>query len=95
MSHETGPEESAIPIEGEETGESQLTRALMAELVRFRKKRKIGQEPIAKAIGVTQGRISQMENLRSGNLTLEAVLLYAQTIGAEIMVAPARERKKG
>jgi len=77
--------------------ESQLTRALMDELVRFRKKRKIGQEPIAKAMGVTQARISQMENLKSGTLSMEGVLLYAKSIGAEITIAPekpARTRRE-
>jgi len=78
----------------QDAAESQLTRALMDELVRFRKKRKIGQEPIAKAIGVTQGRISQMENVKGGSLTMEAVLLYAKTIGAEIVVAPEKKGKK-
>jgi predicted XRE-type DNA-binding protein len=66
----------------------------MTELVRLRKKRKIGQEPIAKAIGITQGRVSQMENLKGGHMTLDAFLLYAQTIGAEIVLVPTKDQKK-
>ena len=69
-------------------GQKQRVRELMKELVKLRKQRNIGQKPIAEAIGVTQGRISQMENSNSGNLTMEAVLVYARTIGAVIVVMP-------
>jgi len=91
------PTEEATSVLSEESAgtgilDSQVTRDLMNELVRIRKKRKIGQEPIAKAIGITQGRVSQLENLK-GNMTLEALLLYAQTIGAEIVVVPIKDRK--
>ena len=85
---------SGDPSQIDDSNESQLTRALMDELVRFRKKRKIGQEPIAKAMGVSQARISQMENLKSGTVTLEGVLLYAKSIGAEIHIAPEKPSKK-
>lgn len=88
-------EREDFPTPSADSAESQLTRALMDELVRFRKKRKIGQEPIAKAMGVTQARISQMENLKSGSLSMEGVLLYAKTIGAEIRIAPEKSSKKG
>jgi transcriptional regulator with XRE-family HTH domain len=67
--------------------------SLMRELVRLRKKRKIGQEPIAKAIGVSQVRVSQMENLKGG-VTLESVLIYARAIGANIVVVPESTNKK-
>lgn len=82
------------PQQADDSPDSPLTRALMDELVRFRKKRKIGQEPIAEAMGVTQSRISQMENLKSGSLTMEGVLLYAKTIGAEIHIASEKPSKK-
>jgi len=72
-----------------------IGEALMKELVRLRKRQKIGQEPIAKAIGVSQGRVSQMEHLRGG-VTLESVLIYARAIGANIVVVPeSKSKKKG
>ena len=88
-------EDSGEDVLEEESPESQLTRALMTELVKLRKKKKIGQEPIAKAIGITQGRVSQMENLKGGHMTMEAVLLYAKTIGAEIVVVSDKGKKRG
>ena len=63
-----------------------MSRAMMAELVKLRKKRKIGQAPIAKAIGMTQAGISQIENLKR-NVSLESVMIYAQAIGAKITIA--------
>jgi len=77
-----------------DSAESRLTRELMKELVKLRKQRKIGQKPIAQAVGVTQGRISQMENFQGGNLTMEAVLVYAKTIGAVIVVMPEESHKE-
>lgn len=74
--------------------ESQIGRALMTELVRLRKKRKISQEPLAKAIGITQSRLSQIENLKGGPMSMDAFLLYAQTIGAEIVLLPAKKQRK-
>ena len=65
----------------------------MAELVKLRKKRKIGQEPIAKAIGITQSTVSQMENLKI-SASLDAILLYARAIGANIIVVPPDPKKK-
>jgi transcriptional regulator with XRE-family HTH domain len=70
-----------------------VSEAIIGELVKLRKKRKIGQEPIAKAIGITQGRVSQMENMKGG-ISLDAVLAYARAIGAEILVVPEGTRKK-
>lgn len=78
-----------------EVPETPITQALMTELVRLRKKRKIGQEPIAKAIGLTQSRVSQLENLKGGSITLEAFLLYAKTIGVEVVMVPAKDTGKG
>lgn len=86
-------EESCEPPEIDEASESQITRALMTELVRIRKKRKIGQEPVAKAIGISQGRLSQIENLKGGSMTLDAFIVYARTIGAEVTVLPPKKRK--
>jgi predicted XRE-type DNA-binding protein len=76
-----------------QASEGLVCEALMRELVKLRKKRKIGQEPIAQAIGITQGRVSQMESLKSG-ASLEAVLLYARAIGADIVVVPTDSKKK-
>jgi len=73
--------------------ERMVCEALMMELVKLRKKRKIGQEPIAQAIGITQGRVSQIESLKTG-ASLEAVLLYARAIGANIVVVPTDGKKK-
>jgi predicted XRE-type DNA-binding protein len=69
------------------------TDILMNELVRLRKKQKIGQEPVARAIGISQGRVSQMESLKGG-LTLDAVVNYAKAIGAEIVIVPENRTKK-
>jgi DNA-binding XRE family transcriptional regulator len=74
--------------------QTELSRALVSEMVRLRKKRKIGQEPLAKVIGVSQGRLSQIENFKGGPMTLDAFLLYAQSIGAEIVMLPAKNRSK-
>ena len=76
-----------------QASEGLVCEALMRELVKLRKKRKIGQEPIAQAIGITQGRVSQMESLKTG-ASLEAVMLYARAIGADIVVVPADGKKK-
>jgi len=74
-----------------ETPESQVTRALMKELVRLRKRKKIAQEPLAKAIGLTQGRLSQIEHSKGGSMSLEAFILYAKTIGAQVVLQPDDE----
>ncbi len=58
---------------------------LIAELVKLRKKRKIGQQQVADVIGITQGRLSQIESKKSG-VSLEAVVLYARAVGAEIAI---------
>ena len=82
-----------IKSPGESPAQGMVCEALMKELVKLRKKRKIGQEPIAQAIGITQGRVSQMESLKTG-ASLEAVMLYARAIGADIVVVPADGKKK-
>jgi len=76
--------------------EQALSEALMTELVKLRKKRKIGQGGIAEAIGMTQSRVSQIENLKR-NVHLETVLVYARAIGCKIVVedeAPAQTPKR-
>lgn len=86
-------ESANVAVEAPELGTA-ISRNLMAELVKLRKKRKIGQQPIADALGVTQGRVSQLENL-NGTMSIEAVLIYAKAIGAEILVVPeGRGRKR-
>jgi len=84
------PVEKASPDQEEEL----VCEAIMAELVKLRKKRKIGQQPVAEAIGISQSGVSQMENLKTG-ASLEAVLLYARAIGANIVVVPANDGRKG
>jgi len=79
--------------EEEETPESQITRALMKELVRLRKRKKIAQEPLAKSMGLTQGRLSQIEHLKGGSMSLEAFIRYAHTIGAEVILQPSDEEE--
>ena len=81
------------PSQGEAVDLRDLEESLMRELVKLRKKRKISQQPIAEAIGVSQVRVSQMENLKGG-VTLESVLIYARAIGANIVVVPENQRKK-
>ncbi len=73
--------------------ETNITEGLVSELVRMRKKRKIAQEGIAKAIGTTQSRISQFENMKGSGMTLEAFLLYAQTMGVKVVMVPVRKKK--
>ena len=80
-------------LQGEADDLRNLEESLMKELVRLRKKRKIAQQPIADAIGVSQVRVSQMENLKGG-VTLESVLIYARAIGANIVVVPEHTGKK-
>ena len=70
-----------------------MSEALMTELVKLRKKRKIGQGPIAEAIGMTQSRVSQMENLK-GNVNLETVLIYAKAIGCKVVIQSETEQRK-
>jgi transcriptional regulator with XRE-family HTH domain len=86
-------EESPRP-EPRPTAERQLSEKLMQELVRLRKQRKISQEPVAKALGLTQSAVSYIENLKAG-ASLEAALLYARAIGVEIVVVKPTRRKKG
>jgi predicted XRE-type DNA-binding protein len=76
-----------------DTGEQLMSEALMTELVKLRKRRKIGQGPIAEAIGMTQSRVSQMENLKR-NVNLETVLIYAKAIGCKVVIQPENETKK-
>ena len=94
-SDESSSRPSLIRKAAKDASDSRLTRELMKELVKLRKKRKIGQKPIADAIGVTQGRISQMENSDTGKLTMESVLVYAKTIGAVIVVVPDESQEPG
>ena len=84
----------SAPTPEEKGRETLVCEQLMTELVKLRRKRKIGQEPIAKAIGITQARVSQMENLK-GALNLEAVMIYAREVGANIVVIPEKRPKKG
>lgn len=74
------------PEELDLTEEELVIKNLMADLVRLRKTRRIGQEPLAKAIGLSQARVSQMENL-NGAVTLATLLRYARSIGPEIIVS--------
>jgi predicted XRE-type DNA-binding protein len=89
------PDDAVAPFENSpgEKANAHVSEAIMAELVKLRKKRKIGQEPIAKAIGITQSTVSQMENLKI-SASLDAVLLYARAIGANIIVVPPDPKKK-
>lgn len=84
---------SENPNEARPPGEQLVCEQLMAELVKLRRRRKIGQEPIARAIGITQARVSQMENLK-GALNLEAVMIYAREVGANLVVVPEKRKKK-
>jgi predicted XRE-type DNA-binding protein len=81
------------PAGDESVVETPVCEQIMAELVKLRRRRKIGQEPIAKAIGITQARVSQMENLKGG-LTLEAVTMYARAVGANIVVVPEKRGRR-
>jgi len=65
--------------------------ALILELVRLRKKRNISQGQMAQTIGISQSRLSQIENLQGG-VPFETVIEYARAIGANLAVAPADER---
>ena len=76
------PQDLVSPEEAQEIVEN-----LMAELVKLRKKRGIGQQPVAKAIGVSQARVSQIEN-QKGAVNMESVLMYARAIGANLVVVP-------
>ncbi|MDR3692912.1 MAG: helix-turn-helix transcriptional regulator [Fimbriimonas sp.] len=67
-----------------ETG-GMVSEGIMTELVRLRKRRKLSQEPIARALGVTQGTVSQIENMKTV-ASLEEVMLYAQAVDAKIVV---------
>ncbi len=71
----------------------EMEQSLMKALVKLRKKQKMSQEPIAKATGLSQARVSQMENL-NGGVTLEALITYASVIGAKIVIVPAPTPKK-
>lgn len=82
-----------LPMEAGETPESQVTRILMSELVKLRKRKKIAQEPLAKAIGISQSRLSQIENLKGGSMTLDVFILYAQSLGTEVILQPTKKKK--
>jgi len=69
-----------------------ITEALVSELVRLRKRRKIGQTPIAESLGITQARLSQIENLRTG-VSLEIVMNYARAIGANVVLVSEKHAK--
>ena len=70
-----------------EDADRKQREALMADLVKLRKRRKIRQETIANALGVSQARISQIEHL-TGGVSLQTVMGYARSVGAEIVVVP-------
>ncbi|MDR3692913.1 MAG: helix-turn-helix transcriptional regulator [Fimbriimonas sp.] len=67
-------------------GERLASEDLLAKLVQLRKERKIGQISVARAIGVTQGRLSQIESLKTG-VSLEAVYQYARAIGSNLTIS--------
>lgn len=97
MSNEA-PEQTVEPIEepqpiSEAEAAQEALEAMMRELVRLRKKRGLSQKPIAKAIGVSQVRVSQMEASKGG-VTLQSVLVYARAIGAQIVVVEDSAKKK-
>jgi len=89
------PEDGLLDVELVAGAPTNATEGLVSELVRLRKKRKIGQEGIAKAIGVTQSRISQFENMKGNGMTLETFLLYAQTMGVKVVMVPLRKKRPG
>jgi len=93
MAIEESDKEMSSPTQEQSQPSGFVSDALMTELVALRKKRKIGQKGIADAIGISQGRVSQMENLKGG-VTLDAVLMYAQAIGANIIVVPDKKTRK-
>lgn len=72
----------------------QAARELMNELIRLRKRQGVGQEPLAKAIGISQSRLSQIENLKGGSMSLDVFLQYAQMMGAEVVLLPPNVKKK-
>jgi|GEM_PF-5190282 len=57
---------------------------LMAELIKMRKRRRIRQDDIAQALGITQGRISQVEK-QPGEVRLALILGYARAINVELL----------
>jgi len=81
-------------LEPDESPEMLATRELMKELIRLRKRQGVGQEPLAKAIGISQSRLSQIENLKGGPMSLDVFLAYAQMMGAEVVLLPPKKPKK-
>ena len=82
-------------LKGHGEQETNVSVALIAELVKLRKSRKFNQEEVARAIGVTQGSVSQMESLKT-DMSVETALRYARAIGADIVLnheGPTRIKK--
>ncbi len=74
----------------EAEGVRDLGQEMMDELVRLRQNRRIGQKVVARAIGVSQGRISQLES-QKGRITLDAFISYARAIAADISIVTIDE----
>jgi len=79
---------SAANVESKISGS--VNEMLLAELVRLRKKRKLGQATVAEALGLSQARISQIENMK-GRIPLDTLLTFAKAVGANLMIGPGEE----
>ena len=63
---------------------------LVAELVRIRRRKRIGQDTVAQRIGISQSRLSRIERLHTG-VSLKLLVAYALAIEATIDVV-SRDR---
>lgn len=67
----------------------QAPDAIGALLAAARKQAGMTQRQIGKQLGVTQGRVSQIER-RSSKVTVAMVLQYANLVGLELVFRPRR-----
>ena len=72
---------------------SWTTESIIKQLVDLRKRRRIDQMGVARAIGMSQGMVSKMETMKT-RTSLEEALLYANAIGANITVGRDNGKKK-
>ena len=66
---------------------------LTRQLVRARKEKGLSQAAVAAGIGVTQARVSQIENL-VGDVSVSALLAYARAVGGQISFQQDRAEVK-
>jgi len=80
--HQDSPRAFAI-AEYPASVDQRTAERLMVELIKARKRKRIRQDDVARALGITQGRVSQVEK-QPGEVRLGLILAYARFMNMEL-----------